>query len=447
MADRPRDSRIADQEQALLDHVTRLERFCEGRRAVLVHLSRLRPYNRREHHLRIASSCFDRLGKKYESALFRLISGDIVFIAKGPSIEEIEEAILRLRYLFSLDPLLTQGGAQEGEFCTWYDLETDYAELKQAAEEQLAQRAQGRDARQPKPKGQPEPLDPRRLGQIEQIIATADLSPLVRRQPICLAIEGHQIEPLLLEIFVSIAELGRAVMPGVDIAADRWLFQHLTRLLDLRVLSLLMHKGEIDPKRGFSLNLNVATTLSPEFQEFDRVVGAERASAAVIELQQIDIYADPGSYVFARDWLKERGYKICVDGVKPLLLPMVDRERLGADLVKLEWTADLASGLDNRIARDVQEAIERIGRDRVILSRCESEACVEIGRQLGITMYQGHHFDALMRARTPGAAAASPTSAQAATAAPAASAQSAPTTADGAAKPAAAPTPTQRAAS
>ena len=45
----------------------------------------------------------------------------------------------------------------------------------------------------------------------------------MRRQPICLAIENRQIEPLLLEIFVSIGELGRAVMPGVDIAADRWL--------------------------------------------------------------------------------------------------------------------------------------------------------------------------------------------------------------------------------
>ncbi|MFZ5790216.1 MAG: hypothetical protein ACOY3L_05910 [Pseudomonadota bacterium] len=410
MADRPRDNRIADQEQALLDHVTRLERFCEGRRAALVHLSRLRPYNRREHHLRIASSCFDKLSKKYESALFRLANGDIVFIAKGASVEEMEEAILRLRYLFSLDPLLTQAGTGENEFCSWYNLETDYAELKRAAEEQLAQRPAGREAREQRPKGQPEPLDPRRLGQIEQTIATADLSPLVRRQPICLAIEGRQIEPLLLEIFVSIAELGRAVMPGVDIAADRWLFQHLTRLLDQRVLSLLMHKGEIDPKRGFSLNLNVATTLSPEFQEFDRVVGAERASAAVIELQQIDIYADPGSYVFARDWLKERGYKICVDGVKPLLLPMVDRERLGVDLIKLEWTPDLASGLDNRIARDAQEAIERIGRDRVILSRCESETCLEIGQKLGITMYQGYHFDTLMRARPQGAAAAPATS-------------------------------------
>jgi len=406
MNDRPRDSRTVDQEQALLDCVVRLERFVEGRRAVIVHLSELRPYNRREHHFRIAASCFDKLSKKHESALFRLTGGDYVFITKGATIEEIEEPVTRLRYLFSLDPLLSHAGAQEDKFCSWFNLETDWADLKKAAEEALAQRRAATVTRDAKPKPLAEPLDPRRLGQIEQTIATADLSPLVRRQPICLAIENRQIEPLLLEIFVSIGELGRAVMPGVDIAADRWLFQHLTRLLDQRVLALLKSKGEIDPKRGFSLNLNVATVLSPEFQEFDRVVGAERASAAVIELQQIDIYADPGSYMFAREWLKERGYKICVDGVKPLLLPIVDRERLGVDLVKLEWTPDLSANLDNRVARDVQEAIDRIGRDRVILSRCETESCLDLGQKLGITMYQGHHFDNLLRARAAGAGTA-----------------------------------------
>lgn len=433
MNDRVRDGRTVDQEQALLDYVGRLERFTEGRRAVIVHLSELRPYNRREHHFRIAASCFDKLAKKHESALFRLAAGDYVFITKGATIEELEEPVTRLRYLFSLDPLLSHAGTEEDRFCRWFNLETDWADLKKAAEGALAQRkAAATTQRDAKPKPQAEALDPRRLGQIEQTIATADLSPLVRRQPICLAIENRQIEPLLLEIFVSIGELGRAVMPGVDIAADRWLFQHLTRLLDQRVLALLKSKGEIDPKRGFSLNLNVATVLSPEFQEFDRIVGAERASAAVIELQQIDIYADPGSYIFAREWLKERGYKICIDGVKPLLLPMVDRERLGVDLVKLEWTPDLSANLDNRVAHDVQEAIDRIGRDRVILSRCETESCLELGQKLGITMYQGHHFDSMMRARATGgtAAAAAPAAAapgaSAAAAAPAAAAPAAP---------------------
>ena len=49
------------QEAALLDFVERLRKFTMGRRAVHLRLSRLRPYNRRAHHLRIAATPFDRL--------------------------------------------------------------------------------------------------------------------------------------------------------------------------------------------------------------------------------------------------------------------------------------------------------------------------------------------------------------------------------------------------
>src|SRR3546814_4150090 len=79
------------QEKLLLDYVRRLDRFREGRRAVYLHLSRLRAYNRREHHMRIAGTTFDTLIKKFDGGLFRLQNSDIVFIAKGADVAEIDE--------------------------------------------------------------------------------------------------------------------------------------------------------------------------------------------------------------------------------------------------------------------------------------------------------------------------------------------------------------------
>src|SRR3546814_7578977 len=94
------------QEKLLLDYVRRLDRFREGRRAVYLHLSRLRPYNRRDHPMRIAGTTFDTLIKKFDGGLYRLQNNDLVFIAKGAEIADIDEAVLRLRFLFSEDPLL-----------------------------------------------------------------------------------------------------------------------------------------------------------------------------------------------------------------------------------------------------------------------------------------------------------------------------------------------------
>jgi hypothetical protein len=385
------------QEQMFLDYVLRLERFRAGRRAIHVHISRLRPYNRLEHHVRIAASCFDALTRKCDGGLFRMSNDDLIFVAKDAGVAELEAVVQKLRYLFNQDPLVNLADGEESAFCSWFALESDYGDFRRMAEAFEAEARAQRQLVEEPARARIEPIDPRRLALVEQAINTADLSFLIRRQPVCFAAPGGQPEPLLQEIFVSINELSRAVMPNIDFRGDRWLFLHLTRLLDQRMLATLMHRDELDPASGFALNLNVATTLSPVFYDFDRVVGASRSSAAVLELQMIDIFADPASYMFARDWLKGRGYKICIDGVKPLLLPLIDRDWLAVDLVKIDWSPDLAIDLAAASGDRLRQAIETIGRDRVILCHCDNETARAVGESLGITMFQGYLFDGLLR--------------------------------------------------
>lgn len=56
----------------LLDYAQRLERHRQDRRAVHIHLSRLKPQNRREHHIRIAANTFEELVKQFEGQIFML---------------------------------------------------------------------------------------------------------------------------------------------------------------------------------------------------------------------------------------------------------------------------------------------------------------------------------------------------------------------------------------
>ncbi|MGH6913569.1 MAG: hypothetical protein ACREH3_07660, partial [Geminicoccales bacterium] len=243
------------QEELLLDSVQRLDRFREGRRAVHLHLSRLRGYNRRDHHMRIAGTTFDALIKKFDGGLFRLVNGDLVFVARGASVADIDEAVLRLRFLFSEDPLLNNP-ANEGKFCTWYDLETEYGAFLEAAQEFLAVAknppTDDESDRAPEEAGG-EPLDPSHLGQIEKALLSADLSSFVRRQPVCIVAEGAPPQPLFHELYISIYDLRKAVLPRYNLTSDRWLFQHLTQILDLRMLSLLMARTNVRQVKDFSL--------------------------------------------------------------------------------------------------------------------------------------------------------------------------------------------------
>lgn len=395
------------QEELLLDYAQRLDRFREGRRAVHLRLSQLRSYNRCDHHMRIAGTTFDGLIKKFEGALFRLRNGDIVFIAKGAGVADIDEVVLRLRFLFSEDPLLNNP-ANEGKFCTWYDFEQDYERFMDRARELVLA------AKEPRPDtAEPdgEPLDPDHLGQVEKVLASADLSGFVRRQPVCLFAEDGLPQPLFHELYISIGDLRQAVLPRYNLTADRWLFQHLTQLLDLRMLALLAARKEVRQVKDFSLNLNIATVLSPEFLQFDRDMHADARGTIAIEVQPADIFSDFGAFLFARDFLKDRGYKLCIDGLKHLTLPLMNRDWLGVDLLKFHWGYDLIDDLDGSRSQSLKEVVDRIGHDRLILSRCDSPDAQKAGAALGIGMYQGRLIDKLlaqsMAAGKPAAAAAS----------------------------------------
>ena len=76
------DPQRGPEEPLLHDYASRLARYCEGRRAIHLHLSRLKPYNRRRHHLRIASSILEPLISGHEGAVFHLFNDDQVVICR-----------------------------------------------------------------------------------------------------------------------------------------------------------------------------------------------------------------------------------------------------------------------------------------------------------------------------------------------------------------------------
>jgi hypothetical protein len=66
-------------EYALFDYAERLDKHRRGRVAIHIHLSKLQPHNRREHHIRIATNTFESLVKYFDGQLFVLKNNDIIF--------------------------------------------------------------------------------------------------------------------------------------------------------------------------------------------------------------------------------------------------------------------------------------------------------------------------------------------------------------------------------
>jgi hypothetical protein len=391
------------QESLLVDYLFRLENFKKGRRAVQVNLSKLEAQNRRDQHIRAAASSFEPIVKRGEGQLFTLSNADLIFVYKIEADDDVQAVITRLRFMFADDPLLLDDipGVRE-HFCTWYEIARDYeqlleqAKLLAEAEEKKRQvtEAASQQFAAPQRRQGGIPLTPELLGKVEDALSQADLSSLVRRQSVCAIVGKAAPQQVSTELFVSIADLRAALIPNANFTSSPWLFQHMTETLDRRVLSLLSKNDDRSLTQDFSVNLNVATLLSPEFLKFDDNVRSASRGTIVIELQKADIFYDLGAYMFARDFVHERGYRICVDGLNHQALRFIDRARLGADLLKLVWSSDLPEVLSNPSEREkLSQLILERSPGRIIMCRCDDPEAIHAGQSLGLTLFQGRYVD------------------------------------------------------
>ena len=214
---------------------------------------------------------------------------------------------------------------------------------------------------------------------------------MIRRQSVCVILDDIQPQPMFEEVFVAIADLGETLLPDVSLTATPWLFQDLTETLDKRVLSSVSRHDDGSFTHDFSLNLNVSTILSEDFRNFDYNIRSGMKSSIVLELQPIDIFSDLTSYLLARDYAQNLGYKICIDGVTDKSLRFIDRERLGADLLKLVWTPELPEAIESDPL--LQDRLRNMGANRAILCRVDDEHAPAL--KTGLTRDQA--FDLLKK--------------------------------------------------
>jgi hypothetical protein len=393
----PSEAKAPPAEAQLLNHVQHLSDARAGQRAVLFHLSRLQRHHRRDTHLQIAANMLEDIVRRFSGRLFVLATGDIVLICKSARRKTLESAVALIRYLFHDDPL-AQHDDSGSAFCSLFDLEADYdrflgtvRRLKEAQERRLA----GDLPRRGEPAARPRrPLDPEHLGEVLGIINRADLSNVMRRQSVWSMAPGARPQPLFEELFVSIDELGRALAPDYQLGNDRWLFQYLTQALDRRVLARLV-RDYPTLSRALSLNVNVATLLSPEFAAFEEYLPTRARGNIVLELQLADIWSDVGAYLFAQNVAKQKGYRLALDGVRRRALPLIDAGRLGVDYVKLIWEDGLLT-LEAEELQEFRRAVETTPA-RIVLMRCDRADALDFGRGAGISLFQGWYLDGLTR--------------------------------------------------
>ncbi|CCQ72032.1 EAL domain-containing protein [Magnetospira sp. QH-2] len=386
-------------EPRLVDHIRRIRHNREGSVAVHVHLSRLRPYHRESTHIRIASRSFDNLCNNHDASVYVMANCDLVLITRDVKVSDIDTVVLKLRTLFSEDPVIfADEDIGHDRFSSWYDLDNDFQNFWMLLEDLVDEGKQvtekGRDQTPEALLGKP--MNALTLSALTERLQKTRIADLISRQGALHVTAGNGGGMLFQEHFMSIADLKKRVAPGVHIVSDFWLFQYLTETLDKRMLAVLGRRDFSTLKWPVSMNMNISTVRSPEFKVFTDRVG-EHTDKVVLELQHVDVFADIQAYFEARDRLRDQGYRVLIDGVNPLSLRYFNPTGLDPDYIKINWSADLRPSAEAGRMDRVRELMHDI-RERVILARIDNEDAVRVGLQLGVQRFQGRFIDKLVAA-------------------------------------------------
>jgi hypothetical protein len=223
------------------------------------------------------------------------------------------------------------------------------------------------------------PLDPAALNLVEQQLAAADVACFARRRPVCRLGPGG-MQHAWDERFLAVAELIETVAPGRSAQGDPWLFRRFTRMLDRRMLALLCHPHELRGAGPFSLTLNVSSLLSPEFLRFDAALTPALRGRLVIDLLPADVLADPGAFIFARNFARARSYRLGLGAVSAVLLPWLSLPAFELDFIRLRWSAELG-----KLGRTLPDP----GGARWILADADTANALDWGREAGVGLFQG----------------------------------------------------------
>lgn len=396
-----------DAELKLVDLVESIENEATQWRAVYFHFAQLQEHYQSQYQIKIAMNLVVDLLSAQQGGLFVFEDYTLIVVCKGILKTQIDKVIFQLRYLFADDPL-SYGieGEENPAFCDVYDLSVHYEEFHQVCQAALTRkiRLQQQSAKGEKKDAGAEHagasantgFTPHMLAIIERDLQRADLSRVLRQQPICAAVPNMSIRRVYDEFYINIQHLRQVLNTEANLLGNRYLFKYLTQLLDLKMLDMLSRHSGRYLSQPVSLNLNVDTILSEQFAAFDKAIKPSMKVSIVIEIQLEDVFGDMAAFMVARETVQQMGYRVCLDGLTNHTIVQIDRNKLGFDLAKLLWNADLTSDLDSPEGKELKDAVKRCGANRLILCRCDSREAVNYGQAMGISLFQGRFLDQMI---------------------------------------------------
>jgi len=383
------------QEGLLVDTLDRMRRNPEGRKVVHLRLSQLMPHNRTPVRVRIIGRMFRTLESGRQVQLFPIGNDDLIIIVNAGAQRDVANIADRIRSLFETDPITHLSDGQPDKFILWFDLGLDSALAIHTAQQlrAIVQKMPPRNE-QAMPS-----LTPALLDDVQKKLAFANIVPFIRDQvAVRIDPQTNAASIEFYEFFLSIADVQKAIAPKINLLADRWLFQDLSRTMDLRMLEIVGRAPQARGVPAISLNLNLETVVTPVFQSF--VERVEKGQKVIVEVQAVDVLTNLQLYIEVESALAQMGHAVLLDGLTTAAMSVLDVGRLNPGYAKLVWSPELLNTMDPKGSRTTA-MLKQMGGNKIILSRVDTPEALQWGIRSGIGLFQGRFLDSFSKPARP----------------------------------------------
>jgi hypothetical protein len=342
------------------------------REVLHLHLAGLAPALRRPHHRRLLRDALDAALSATRANIFDLPNGDVVAVARvpAPAIEEAQAALI--------------GALDAGSIAAVRRLRLpdEAAQLLSTAAESLGMEPAEPSAPTVVPRV---PLGSADLDAAERALAVADLEPMTIAQSVCrLDPEDDAPATAWEDRRIAWSALSAVLLPGRDPDAAPALRRRLSRVAEARMLVELARPANQPGWKPVGLPLSPATLDADVFARFAEALPAGRRADVTVGLRAADILVEPRAVVRLAPTLRQRGFRLALDDVTPGMIALLPPERLGFDIVRLRWAADLPSAMPDSV-----RVLLMAAADRVVLTNVDRPAAIAWGWEAGIRLFQG----------------------------------------------------------
>lgn len=236
------------------------------------------------------------------------------------------------------------------------------------------------------------PMGPEHLSLLADKLRTTDLRHCIFNQPVYFI--GNKVPSIeFLEFYMASKQIEAQFLPDVSLGGNPWLFHALACDYDRATLRALAKEiGEYRHK-AFSVNVSLSTILSKDFADFYDQLPTKLAGKIVLEIHKTDLVQHFSLIKDVKELARQKGLKLCVDGLEWRDFEVLHLKRLAPDFVKVIWHNDVLSANPEDLSALVRGKAGLPENCELIMSRCDSPKAFPFARTLGVKYVQGRLAD------------------------------------------------------